>query len=314
MKRKRSDEIDAALRADPDYQDLCRSLDKQTQARKERLETYLANECEPSQDEEQTMDRKAEALKGSGIDQRIGELRDSERLPFPEIVARLTAEGITDRSGKPFKLQAVRKRYDRLKKKEASQQSQPCEAVETEQSICESCEHSHDTPTGTSAGRFDEACDTSQNNRAADTAVQSGEPCEQCESEQDPEPPSLPCEPCDPSQLTLSPDIIAALRTIAREEFQSMLANHTTPAQLEEDRPPVTPRIAGTRRYQGDRVNLPGLRIDKVLFERFENERRRLEVSASELMQRILWRAFGRPRLSFEEPEPPAEPEREREE
>jgi len=305
MKKLRKKLTADDLRADPDYQELGRLLDKQTQARKERLETYLANECEPSQDKERTMKSKAGALKGSEIDRLIAELRDRERLGFPEIVARLTAKGITDRSGKPFKVPTLRKRYDRLKKREASQHSQPCDTEEARRELSEACEPSQDAAAATSAGQCGETCDTSQADLAATTAVASGEPCELCESGQQPEAPSVPCEPCEPSQLTLSPEIIAALRTIARKEIQSVIANHAIPAQREEDRPPEIPRKKGSRQYEGDRVTLPGCRIDRVLFERFETERRKLAISASELMQRILWRAFDRPLLSFEEPEEP---------
>ena len=73
--------------------------------------------------------------------------------------------------------------------------------------------------------------------------------------------------------------------------------------------PPPYPKVKGSKRYQGDRVTLPGLRIDKRLYDLFEGERRKLAISASELMQRLLWQHFGRPALSFEVEGDPAKGE-----
>ncbi len=41
MTRKKPDDVDAQLRAEPEYQDLCRLLDQQTPAQKHRLEAML---------------------------------------------------------------------------------------------------------------------------------------------------------------------------------------------------------------------------------------------------------------------------------
>jgi hypothetical protein len=47
-------------------------------------------------------------------------------------------------------------------------------------------------------------------------------------------------------------------------------------------------------------VTFPGTRIDTNLAAAFEAERRRLQLSASELLEIILWRALGRPPLSYQ--------------
>ncbi|MEW6351602.1 MAG: hypothetical protein AB1646_21335 [Thermodesulfobacteriota bacterium] len=65
--------------------------------------------------------------------------------------------------------------------------------------------------------------------------------------------------------------------------------------------PPSVPKVKGTKKYLGERATLGGTRIDKVLFDAFETERKALGISASELMGRILYTHYERPALSFEE-------------
>jgi hypothetical protein len=42
--------------------------------------------------------------------------------------------------------------------------------------------------------------------------------------------------------------------------------------------------------------------VDKELWKLFQREQKRLGASASRTMDTILWRHFGKPRLSFEDP------------
>ena len=167
MRRKKSDEIDAALRADPDYKELCALLDKQTTSQKRRLEERLAQE------------------EGDAV------------VTPPE-----------------------------LPKKDKQSEK--------------------------------------------------------------------------PSPAIIPPEWVAGLRELIREELRTMLAENRTAISTGMDAPPLTPRKEGSKEYRGERETLPGCRVDAVLFDRFEEERNKTGISASELMQRILWNAFGKPPLSFE--------------
>ena len=67
--------------------------------------------------------------------------------------------------------------------------------------------------------------------------------------------------------------------------------------------PPPTPRKPKSREFEGERETLPGCRVDRVLADLFQKERARGGISASDLMQRILWEHYQRPALSFESKE-----------
>jgi hypothetical protein len=322
MTKKRKRLTDADLRADPDYQELCRLLEAQKAARKEKLTTILVSQdCEPSQYEGTIMD----------TNDRINELR-SMGLSYAQIAGRLNEEGLRNEAGGQFTKGAVEQRYRRAQAK--SQPSQPshqsqsytsCEPSET----CEEALLSQQAHTCETNNEEPGSCDTNESCENLVTAPLSGEPCEPCESEvkkatgeacascevtsgessetcdSEPTEPQY-SEPCEPSQNPVSDLTIAGLRNLIRSEIAEMMsidsAKHANIAKL-ETLPPLTPRIKGTKKFQGERVTLPGARIDKNLFELFESERRNLAISASELMQRILWAHFGKPRLSFEESE-----------
>ena len=66
------------------------------------------------------------------------------------------------------------------------------------------------------------------------------------------------------------------------------------------DSPPSIPQRPGSKAYIGSRATLPGTRVDRVLFEMFNAERRKCGLTATELMQRILWLHYRKPPLSFE--------------
>ncbi|MBI4965514.1 MAG: hypothetical protein HY913_19710 [Desulfomonile tiedjei] len=69
-----------------------------------------------------------------------------------------------------------------------------------------------------------------------------------------------------------------------------------------DDVPPEPEVIKGEgkgRRENRDYVKV-SVTVDKVLWEKFTKERNRMKVSSGRLMDIILWRAFGRPRLSYQ--------------
>ena len=71
-----------------------------------------------------------------------------------------------------------------------------------------------------------------------------------------------------------------------------------------EDAPPEPEVIKGAgkgRRENRDYVKV-SVTIDRVLWDKFTEERDRMKVSSGRLMDIILWRAFGRPPLSYEMP------------
>jgi hypothetical protein len=221
MRRKTSDEINAALRADPDYQDLCRLLDKQTAPQKARLEKRLTRE-----EESEPMETRED------IDNRILDLKEKQGLSYAKVAERLNEAGYTTATGGLFKKSSVQTRYEIIRKqRENGERSEP------------------------------------------------------------------PGEPCESSPVAIPPEWLEPLRQLIRKEI-----NQASPAcnDIAIDSPPSTPRKKGSKEYQGERETLPGCRIDKVLFDRFEAERERTHVSASGLMQKILWNYFQRPPLSFE--------------
>ena len=80
MKKETSDAIDAKLRAEPEYKELCALLDKQSDAQKARLvhELTQSQGCEHSHNQGAAhMEPKTRA-----IDNRILELKDAEGLSF----------------------------------------------------------------------------------------------------------------------------------------------------------------------------------------------------------------------------------------
>jgi hypothetical protein len=103
-----------------------------------------------------------------------------------------------------------------------------------------------------------------------------------------------------PSQTSIPCEWIAALRTLIREEIDLALAANIAKS-ANDLHPPVTPRAG--RKLGGARKTMSGTRIDAVLFDLFEAEREQLGIGGSELMQRILWAHYGRPRLSFQQDE-----------
>jgi hypothetical protein len=292
LRKERSDLIDAALRSEPEYQELCELLPKQTSEQRERLTASLSQQCEDSQEGEEIMEK--------DVDSRIAELKAIERLTYAEIKERLALEGYQDSTGHPFSLGAIKSRYYRLKKKDRSQQSQPGE-TSTEASL----------PADRS-----ETCQEPTIEMGDSQTSQHGEPAEsESVSSQTPKPSSAPsqvpqlCEApesatqsSEPSPETIPVAWLRPLREMIREEIKTaMNANDATRKQKEIELLPVTPRHKGSRKLKGSKINLPGTSVDSVLHELFQRKRAEFGGNASGAMQFILWNFFNKPKLSFEE-------------
>lgn len=110
-------------------------------------------------------------------------------------------------------------------------------------------------------------------------------------------PAPLPC-------ISLS-EIDERIRAVSREVFEEFIHNMGIEKKTimeTEDAPPEPEVIKGEgkgRRENRDYVKV-SVTIDKVLWEKFTEERDRMRVSSGRLMDIILWRAFGRPSLSYE--------------
>jgi len=88
------------------------------------------------------------------------------------------------------------------------------------------------------------------------------------------------------------------IQSLVRTEIERALSEkrHVSAFHLE----PLPERKRVGRRLSGSKRVLPGLNIDSVLLDLFESHRRDLHLTASELMERILYSVFKRPKLSFE--------------
>jgi len=109
-----------------------------------------------------------------------------------------------------------------------------------------------------------------------------------------------------PGSVPLS-DIDERIRAVVRQVFQEMIHDIDIErrASIETDDVPPEPEVikgeGKGRRENRDYVKV-SVTVDKVLWEKFTKERDRMKVSSGRLMDIILWRAFGRPALSYEMP------------
>jgi hypothetical protein len=97
------------------------------------------------------------------------------------------------------------------------------------------------------------------------------------------------------------PELDERMRQIAREVFREMLGEATVP--ITEDIPPEPRTLKGSgkgRRQDREYVKAT-ITVDRNLWALFETERKRLRVSVARMAEILLWRALGRPKLSFEE-------------
>jgi len=231
---------DADLRAEPDYQELCALLSKQTETQRERFEDYLSHQQEDSAERTDAM-----SATKTGVDERILALKGEGRS-YGQIAEILTREGYTGQRGNPYGRSAVAKRYQRMTDREDAEPPDPCETARP------ASEHG---------------------------------------------------EPDDETTVDLTALTPAELRNLIREEIRSVMS---ASAAKRANIPPPTPRKQGEkgrRKFAGERVTLPGMRVDAVLWRNFEAERTRLGIGKSALMERILWSYFGEPLLSFQSDE-----------
>ena len=291
---------DAKLRAEPDYKGLCSLLDQQTDAQKARLVSELSQSqrCEPSQNKgAKDMEDKTRAL-----DPRIMELK-AEGLSFSQVADRLNAEGFKNQAGGTFTRKSVAGRYYRFKGKEPSQDSQGCDSnsmVEHPATAAKPCEDS--------SRLEDHANDATQcDYEGTDLDLAKDEtgcePCDDTTGNQQEPLSSEHSQPCEASQSALPPEMVQAVRALVREELAAMsaeVANIAKAAKDDVEMPPPTPKAEGSKRFLGERVTMPGMRIDITLYAAFKEECKALGLSASDGLQRILWLHFDRPRLSFE--------------
>lgn len=98
-------------------------------------------------------------------------------------------------------------------------------------------------------------------------------------------------------------DLDDRIRRIARGIFQEMIAAMQPEGSViaDLDFPPESQTIRGERkgRKENREYEKVSITIDQVLWSRFVAECKRLRVSRSRMMDTILWRAFGRPPLSY---------------
>jgi len=103
-------------------------------------------------------------------------------------------------------------------------------------------------------------------------------------------------------------EIDERIRAVAREVFQEMIHDMEIErsVSIESDDVPPEPEVIrgeGKGRRENRDYAKVSLTIDKVLWDKFTKERDRMKVSSGRLMDIILWRAFGRPPLSYEIPQ-----------
>jgi len=94
----------------------------------------------------------------------------------------------------------------------------------------------------------------------------------------------------------------AEIHKMIQEEIQKAIQDKTVP-QFEIELPPVPggkiPGGKGRKVSPGERVKL-GVTVDSGIMKAFEAERKKRRVSASELMDALLWNALGKPPMSFD--------------
>jgi hypothetical protein len=109
-------------------------------------------------------------------------------------------------------------------------------------------------------------------------------------------------------------DLDERMRRIAREVCQEIIHNMETDRNiitLMEDEPPepTTIKGEGKGRRENRAYEKVSVTIDKKLWERFTADRDSIKVSTGRMMDIILWRYYGRPKLSYGKPESKPEDE-----
>ncbi len=113
----------------------------------------------------------------------------------------------------------------------------------------------------------------------------------------------------EPEHVSLSEQIPTQLddriRNVAREVFREMIDElKNTATAINESDFPAEPQVVkgkGKGRRENRRYMKISLTVDETLWKLFAAEKDRLRVSSGRLMDAILWRHYGRPRLSYQE-------------
>ena len=309
-KRRKSEELDAALRAEPEYKELCELLSKQTPERQSRSERYLASLCEGSQEEETTMESKNKAAL-----ERAFELQ-AEGKSFAKIAETLNQEGFRNAKGNPFDRSGLRKLMLRNKAKlsqgsqTVAQQTEPGALSQPSQDLAHEWQGPEISQFLHTIAPEDKKSDPSQPSPHCESVT-----IDETAAEREPG----ACDTGDPSHTSIPCEWIAPLRSLMREEIDRAMresANTATVAMPVDDvkdrfeLPPSPPRVPGGRKYAGTKVTMGGARIDKAVFDAFAAKRRELRVDASRLVEALLWVGLGKPKLSFEIESDPSESER----
>jgi len=107
------------------------------------------------------------------------------------------------------------------------------------------------------------------------------------------------------AELVPATEIDERIKAVARQVFQKMFygmrEEMNTMADM-QDVPPE-PRVIkgeGKGRREDRQYTKASVTVDKVLWNLFVKERDRLRVSTGRLMDIVLWRHFGKPKLSYE--------------
>ncbi len=349
MKKEKSDAIDAALRREPEYKELCRLLSKQTIKQKARLEAALSEHCEGSQGREADMSkvkelneqrkRLLEEREKTTMALKIRDLINEHGQDWESIAEELNKANVTTPKGLPWTAKrldqwAKRKSNEALLKLKRNDYFDAEEAklkeidfklnrlaaelaTETIRSVAGNKAVPRIPPKIASIPRISQPSqrneqseesfsdsEDSQTSQACEPETVTGEPCESIEPDE-----QQPCERSETSQ-EIPPEWLQPLRELIKKEIQSaMTANLVKSAKLDMDKPPRRPKREDSREHAGRKATLGGTRIDSVLFDAFHEEREKAGISASALMERILWLYFGKPSLSFEESEVPEEPD-----
>ena len=104
----------------------------------------------------------------------------------------------------------------------------------------------------------------------------------------------------------ISPELREEMEQIARRVFEEMIESLRPQAIAAEDLPPEPQSVKGRPGRRQDRdYEKVTVTIDRLLWERFCQERDHLGVSSSRMMDVVLWQRYGKPRLSFEPEQKP---------
>jgi hypothetical protein len=100
-------------------------------------------------------------------------------------------------------------------------------------------------------------------------------------------------------------EIDERIKAVARQVFQEMfygMRDEMNAMADMQDVPPEPQVITGEGkgRRENRRYTKASVTVDKVLWNLFVTERDKLRVSTGRLMDIILWRHFGKPKLSYE--------------